>query len=241
MRHAVNRYHFACISADYRLAPQATVKDIYDDVKHCIDFIRNGELSKHVPQRTLDVTRLAVSGSSAGGYLTLLAGLYIEPKPQIIMPIYPITDPLGRFFTTPQPAPNGRYAASEQELSQYLDKTKAASANCGKLPDDTRMHMYVYMLRNANLAKLWGVPDESAAAPFRIAQNIVKHRLPPTYMLHGDADKAVGVEQADEVVGVMVGAGIDVIYERPVGKDHFLDMEDGYKNEAMYDFMMKHI
>lgn len=87
MRRGVQKYGYACVSADYRLAPQASVGEILDDVKDCIKFIRN-ELSSHVDKGVLDVSRLAVSGSSAGGYLALLAGLYADPKPNVILPIY---------------------------------------------------------------------------------------------------------------------------------------------------------
>ena len=241
MRKGVQRYGYACISADYRLAPQVTVKDILKDVKDCIAFIRN-ELPEHVAEGTVDVKRLAVSGSSAGGYLALLAGLYADPKPGVIMPIYPITDPLGTFFVNPQPPPLGRKAASKEQVTPYLDPNAEAVASC--IPDiekDSRMQMYTYMLQSANLAQLLGVPDPEDAAPFRISRCVYEHRLPPAFFLHGDMDSAVGVEQADEVVGAMLGCGIDVQYERPHGKDHFLDTGVEYENDAMYSFMLKHL
>lgn len=87
MRRGVQKYGYACISADYRLAPQVSVGEIREDVKDCIKFIRE-KLSSHVHKDALDTSRLAVSGSSAGGYLSLLAGLYAEPKPNVILPIY---------------------------------------------------------------------------------------------------------------------------------------------------------
>ncbi|KAL2394005.1 hypothetical protein ABEF93_001993 [Exophiala dermatitidis] len=239
MRKSVHTHGYACISADYRLAPQVSVHDIFEDVKDCINFIRK-ELTSYVEEDALDVSRLAVSGSSAGGFLTLLAGLYVVPKPQVIIPIYPITDPLGGFFTKPQPAPPGRYAASKAEMEPFLNTQAEPSTSCGKVPDP-RAHMYVYMLRAANLAELWGVPDEQSAAPYRISRQIQEHGLPPAYVLHGDADTAVGVEQSDEVVGSMLGCGVIVEYERPHGQDHFLDNGDDYQNEAMYAFINKYL
>jgi acetyl esterase/lipase len=240
MRQGVQKYGFACISADYRLAPQANVTEIFEDVKDCINFIRR-DLSSYFTNDILDVSRLAVSGSSAGGFIALLVGLYVTPKPEIIIPIYPITDPFGLFFTQPQPAPNGRYAASKEEMAAFLDHEANAIASSGKVPDDPRSHMYVYMLRSANLAELWGVPDEKSAHPYRIARNIHQYRLPPAYVLHGDADTAVGVEQSDEVVGAMLGCGIPVQYERPHDRDHFLDNSSEYQSEAMYTFMMRYL
>lgn len=84
MRCGVQKYGYACVSADYRLAPQASVGEILEDVKECIHFIRK-ELPSHTDEGALDVSRLAVSGSSAGGYLALLAGLYANPKPNVIL------------------------------------------------------------------------------------------------------------------------------------------------------------
>ncbi|KAI7972920.1 hypothetical protein EIK77_000807 [Talaromyces pinophilus] len=240
MRRNVQTHGYICISADYRLTPQVNVGEVFEDVKNCISFIRT-QLPSHLGEGVVDPTRLAVSGSSAGGFLALLAGLYVDPKPNIIIPIYPITDPLGTFFTNSQPAPKGRYSASKEEMSFHLDLNAEPITSSGKVPDDPRSHMYVYMLKSANLAELWGVPDDKSAAPYRVSRRIHDHGLPPAYVLHGDADTAVGVEQSDEVVGAMLGLGLTVQYERPHGKDHFLDDGDDYENSELYSFVMRYL
>ena len=135
----------------------------------------------------------------------------------------------------------GRYSPSKDEMAPYLDHKADQVANCGPLGEDPRMNMYVYMLGAANLAELFHVPKAEDAEPFRVSRCVYQQRLPPAYFLHGDADSAVGVEQADEVVGAMLGCGLEVQYERVRGKDHFLDTGKDYENEAFYDFMMKHL
>lgn len=197
MRKAPRQYGVAVISADYRFAPQVHVKEILADVTDCVAFVRN-ELTKQEGDK-IDGFRLAVSGSSAGGYLALLAGLYADPKPNVILPIYPITDPLGWFFITSQPAPFGRKTLSEQELAPYLDPKAEPVANC--VPDaekDHRMHMYVRMMASANLAELYHVPTREEAKSYRVSRNIYEHGLPPTYVLHGDSDTAVGRAHVQE-------------------------------------------
>jgi dipeptidyl aminopeptidase/acylaminoacyl peptidase len=103
--------------------------------------------------------------------------------------------------------------------------------------------MYNYMLRTATLSQLLGIPSHhaSAATRYRISRNIQKHGLPPTYIIHGDADGAVGVEQADEVVGAMVGRGLTVEYERVHGEDHLFDDKVDYENERLYGFVMRYL
>ncbi|KAF2172326.1 hypothetical protein M409DRAFT_50045 [Zasmidium cellare ATCC 36951] len=238
MRKAPNKYGLAVISADYRLAPQASVQEILEDVQDGIKFIRT-QLASQVGEGVLDVNRLAVSGSSAGGYLSLLAGIYVEPKPNVILPIYPITDPLGYFFTNPQPPPMGRKLVEREDIAEFLDpKADQVASNA---QDSPRMNMYVRMLHDANLAKLWHVPEGEAVDKFRLSRQIYGRRSSPAYFLHGDADSCVGVEQADEVVGAMLGCGIEVVYERPHDKDHFLDTPPDYENEAFYSFLLKHV
>ncbi|EGP87642.1 uncharacterized protein MYCGRDRAFT_109455 [Zymoseptoria tritici IPO323] len=237
MRKAVKKHALAVISADYRLAPQASADEILSDVQDCVSFIRT-KLSSAVPASTIDTTRLAVSGSSAGGYLALLAGLYVDPKPNVIAPIYPITDPLGTFFTNPQPPAMGRPFVELETVAPFLDpKSPQVANNDG----GDRSSMYIRMQHDANLAKLLRIPEGKDADKWRVSKQIYARRTPPAYVLHGDADTAVGVEQADEVVGAMVGCGIEVVYERPHGKDHFLDAGADYSNEAFWVFVKQHL
>lgn len=250
MLESVERYSHALISADYRLAPQVGVQDIFADVNDCIAFIRSPDgLAAHLKDATgpgaIDTTRLAVSGSSAGGYLALLAGLYVEPEPQVILPIYPITDPLGTFFITSQLGTSTKVDV-DATVQEYLDRNAAAVANND--PGSSRGNMYSYMLAHANLAELlhFDTKDNpqhnSSNDKWRVARQIAKQRLPPAYVVHGTADLDVGVEQADEVVGVMVGEGLEVKYERLEGKEHLFDAKDpSEKLESMYEFMHKYV
>lgn len=59
--------------------------------------------------------------------------------------------------------------------------------------------------------------------------------------MHGDADTGVGVEQSDEVVGAMLGCGLDVVYERVHGSDHFFDAAPDYDNKVFWSFVLKHL
>lgn len=225
----VSKYGYALVSSDYRLAPQTGVREILQDVKDCIAFIRN-ELAAKLGGDALDPTRLVVSGSSAGGYLTLLTGLYVEPKPSALLCIYPITDPLGQFFSSPQPDE----IVDPALVAEFLNVDGEVVGNNAPGPRDK---MYNHMLENANYAQLLQVSGDE----FRISKNIDRCGLPPTYIVHGDADIDVGVDQVDEVVGVMVGLGLEVVYKRPRGVAHSFDLTEDITMDDMYEFMQKYL
>ncbi|KAK5109150.1 hypothetical protein LTR62_007512 [Meristemomyces frigidus] len=237
MLRAVQKYNIGLVSADYRLAPQVGVAEIYEDVRDCIAFIRKELPGRVGGKEIVNTERLAVSGSSAGGYLAFLAGLYVEPKPQLILPIYPITDPLGLFFTTSQPPALGGGEPDMEAVKPFLDvhaEVVASNERGGK-----RDGMYGYMLKSANLADL--LKMEVGENTWRVARMIHERGLPPAYVVHGDVDSAVGVEQADEAVGVMVGLGLEVRYERLHGVEHLFDKQETVELEKMYEFMTKHL
>ena len=232
----VNKYKYIFVSADYRLAPQVGIADIFEDVKDCIEFVRT-QLPEHVGECAIDTGRLALSGSSAGGDLALLAGLYAEPKPKAVLAIYPITDPFGPFFAKSQPPLPGSSVPEVASIKEFLDPTGEVVA-FNEL-DSKRMTLYFHMLDKANLPELLRMkPGDDT---YRVARKIYERGMPPTYVVHGDADGAVGVEQADEVVGVLTGLGITVGYERLHGVNHMFDRDEKCGLERMYEFMAKHV
>lgn len=233
----VTKHGYALVSADYRLAPQVTIDEILTDVQDCLIFVRE-KLQQHVTHgTTIDASRIAVSGSSAGGYLALLAGLYSEDVvPRAILPIYPITNPHGAFFANPQPIPDGH--VDESVVAPYLDRSAETVADSD--PASSRGKFYFYMMQEANLASLLSV--EAGDDTYIIAKQLKKRgRYLPCFIVHGDADRFVGVEQADEVVDALREIGADYEYERLQGLDHLFDVDEKVQMERMYAFMMKHL
>ncbi|KAL1851754.1 hypothetical protein Daus18300_012439 [Diaporthe australafricana] len=246
----VTKHGYALISADYRLSPQVGVGEVLDDVKDCLAWSAT-ELPRKLAEAAsstttttaaplLDTTRIAVSGSSAGGYLALLAGLYTTTgpgTPKVVLPIYPITNPRGAFFTTPQPHPLGHI--DEAELAPFLDPKAPVQART-LWGDGPRGHFYFYMMQEANLARLLHIDEGDDT--FIVAPQIRRRGVYlPTFVVHGDADRFVGVEQADEVVEALREVGAVVEYERPEGLDHMFDEKEDVELEGYYAFLKKHL
>jgi acetyl esterase/lipase len=141
MYNATRSWSFALVSADYRLAPQAGIEEMLDDVQDCIGFVRDpAGLAATLPKGTVDINRLAVSGTGGGGYLALIAGIYVYPKPQAVLAISPITDPLGSSFRI-----SGTWNKSERKglsttdaqaaLKSLLDRNGQVVSNSEDMPD----------------------------------------------------------------------------------------------------------
>ncbi|MBM3891689.1 MAG: alpha/beta hydrolase, partial [Verrucomicrobia bacterium] len=66
------------VSFDYRLAPETKLPAIIEDIEDAFRWLRReGPLRFH-----LDPDRIAVAGGSAGGYLTLVTGHRVQPRPR---------------------------------------------------------------------------------------------------------------------------------------------------------------
>src|SRR5262245_25375288 len=65
------------ISLDYRLAPEVKLPAIIEDIQDAFRWLR-GEGAKLFQA---DPDRLVVAGGSAGGYLTLMSGWCVKPRP----------------------------------------------------------------------------------------------------------------------------------------------------------------
>lgn len=154
MRYAPAKHNLCVVSVDYRLAPQTRLPDILSDCKSAIDFLRTEEFAKATGNR-VNPSGLVVSGSSAGGWLALLAGTGVGfeasglKAPEGItgiVAIYPITDLLDPFWTTKhRPVVYLDRIIEHSEMATFVDpnseKTSWAEAT-GK-----RSMFYHYMVQ----------------------------------------------------------------------------------------------
>ncbi|KAF5390933.1 hypothetical protein D9757_003925 [Collybiopsis confluens] len=255
---APETHNITFISADYRLAPQFRFPVILSDCADAIQFLHSEHFKKET-KGLADTSQIILSGSSAGGWLSLLCGCGIgfeesgvpnPPPVQGIIPIYPITDLEDPFWTTKQtPVPYfGRFIAKE-EVQPFIDPNDPTSHVASSPLDSKRSFMYPYMLqeKRAILSDLLlsgtGIPP----AAFSVAQSLkVGHNklsVPPVYIVHGDQDTKVPVVQSRDVVEALKDLkrklDIDYEYEELKGIDHLYDREPECEMEAMYQFIKR--
>lgn len=156
MLQAPEKHNLCIVSADYRLAPQTRMPGILEDCLDAIDFIHNASFAEQTGHRA-DPSKLVVSGSSAGGWLSLLAGAGIgfkacglpAPRPvQGIVAIYPITDLLDPFWKTKQrPVSYMDRVIDSAEVESFVDPTSPKTSSAAV--DGKRSIFYHYMVQES--------------------------------------------------------------------------------------------
>lgn len=155
LQKAPEQHNIIVVSADYRLAPQVRLPEILSDVGDLLRWIDSDEFAK-LTKNKADQKKVFVSGSSAGGWLALLAasglgfkecGLNLPPKPFGCIAIYPISDLLDPFWNTKQRPVTyfPRIIDGEKELGQALDpKSEVVTFSALDAP---RSVFYHYMIQ----------------------------------------------------------------------------------------------
>ena len=181
---------YTIISIDYRLAPQAKLRDIVEDLVDAYRWVRvdGPKLFR------IDPNRIAVVGHSAGGYLTLMAGFRLNPRPAALVSFYGYGDITGAWYSRPDPFYN-RQPAVTKEVAYQAVGTRVISEDQG----GNRGRFYLYTRQQG----LWPIevvghdPDKEPRIfdPFCPVRNVTKD-YPPTLLLHGDNDTDVPYEQS---------------------------------------------
>lgn len=203
---------YTVVAVDYRLAPETKLPEILADVHDAIAWVR----AEGPRLFGIDPARLALVGHSAGGYLTLLAGGTIYPRPRALVSFYGYGDIVGPWYSTPSPFYCQQPAVSEEEAHAVIGEIPLSGSpimtRTSEVPDaPDRSRFYLYCRQRG----LWpqfatGVEpgkDLAALLPYCPIEQIAAD-YPPTLLLHGDADTDVPYEQSVAMAGALANAGM---------------------------------
>ena len=252
------------LSFDYRLLPNSGLDDILDDLSDAGSFIQQ-RLNSSLTQLHLspaDVSRVVAAGASAGGYLSLQAGvLWRGPRPRCVLDLYGMSMASTSWYGEPQPdaLPQARLlpdkvdaAASLQLLSQQAAPISGFSIE-GDWSDPQRLPrfaLYRVLIQQGKYWQLFTGLQQPAAAPLPAAKQRllpltqIDAAFPPTLVLHGTADGTVPHEDSDRAVEALQAAGVQVQYHRVEGKPHGFDaMPDpalAPLKDSVVQFLLQH-
>jgi acetyl esterase/lipase len=194
---------YVVVAIDYRLAPETKLKGIIEDVQDAFKWVRE----KGPKQFKADPKRVAVVGHSAGGYLTLMSGFAVEPRPQALIAFYGYGDIDGDWYAKPDPFyRKTRPIVMKEEAYKAIGAKEIAEGNV-----KGRGEFYMYCRQNG----LWPLlvaghdrlKEPRAFDRYCPIRNVTKE-YPPTLLLHGDSDTDVPYEQSVAMAAELKKQGV---------------------------------
>jgi acetyl esterase/lipase len=184
---------YVLVSFDYRLAPETKLPAIIEDIEDAFRWLR-----REGPKRFhIDPERIAVTGGSAGGYLTLATGHRVQPRPRVLLAYFGYGDLIGNWYSTPSPHArhNSRKIAAEEAWQQV---NGPAIADARERKGDGVI-FYNFCRQTGQWPKAVTGWDPRAEPekfyPFMPVKNVTA-AYPPTVLIHGTADTDVPFEQS---------------------------------------------
>lgn len=193
---------FAVVSIDYRLAPETKLPGIIEDVQDAFRWIHANATALH-----LEPERLAVCGGSAGGYLTLMTGFCVNPRPKALVSYWGYGDIVGSWYSRPDPFYLKQPAVTREEALSAVGTTPLSEPP----PKNSRGRFYLYCRQQGIWPKeVAGHDPETEDGWFDRYCPIrnVTREYPPTMLVHGTADTDVPYEQSKMMAGRLQQAGV---------------------------------
>ncbi len=171
---------FAWFSIDYRLAPEAHMPEAVEDVRSAIEWVKANAAKYHV-----DVSKLALIGESAGGFLVNYVGTHETPQSTIAA----VVDFYG-------PSDYGKLALLRRDHPERFNMVSINrhAANGGGI------HFFgAQALDEEGLTKLHAISPIAA----------VHKGMPPFLCIHGTKDDQVSYDQSTGFCGAIQAVGTD--------------------------------
>jgi acetyl esterase/lipase len=183
------------------LAPETKLLAILEDVQDALGWVEN-EGSK---QFSINPNRIAVIGSSAGGFLALSSGTF-KRKPNVIVSFYGYGDISANWATTPN-----KFYCSKDSVPKEIARKLVSDKIITEGDVNERFLLYLYARQTGEwIQEITGInplinQDELIAlSPI----HNIQEDYPPTLLLHGTNDVDVPYEQSVFMRAALLKKGI---------------------------------
>ncbi|MFC7681807.1 alpha/beta hydrolase [Paenibacillus sp. GCM10028914] len=201
MTHLYTSNGFTLFSIDYRLAPKSTLSDILEDIQDGLQWL----VQEGPKQFSIDTKRIAVVGSSAGGFLALCSGTFAY-KPRAIVSFYGYGD-----ITAPWALEPSTFYCQKDMISKEIANSIVSDQIVTNASVEERFLLYLYARQSGNwiqtVTGLDPLLHKEELTKFSPIFNVTKD-YPPTLLLHGTSDVDVPYEQSVFMRAALLKEGI---------------------------------
>ena len=181
---------YAVVSIDYRLAPETKLPVVIEDIEDAFKWIsEKGPELFHI-----DSSRIAVTGGSAGGYLTLVTGYRAKPIPAVLVAFWGYGDLIGDWYSKPSSHPRHQTKISEDQARKQVSGAPIAN---GKDRNGNGGAFYKFCRQRGIWPKEvsgWDPNKEAEKYYQYMPIKNVTRQYPPTLLIHGTEDTDVPYE-----------------------------------------------
>ncbi|KAE8161558.1 Alpha/Beta hydrolase protein [Aspergillus tamarii] len=239
------KYGAVIVSPNYRLMPESTSSEIYDDVDDFWKWLHSPALTdllaNHTTATEIDLTRILTTGDSAGGLLSLYLALTYPSQIRASTAGYPWVNPSSAGFQAPRTTlPFGVHTPES-----VIDDTVAAAASGQIVSSDRSPARLAFMLAAVEHGRLAGFYENQAEGSSRRELFYPAKKLEEPGMSiprggiaiwHGRQDTVVPLEDVEQFMVRLLEAtkglpsGGKVVLALRDG-DHGFDMDNRYEDE----------
>lgn len=176
---------YILISLDYRRAPETKLPEIITDIQQAFTWIRQ----KGPDLFGANPDKIVVAGASAGGYLTLMTGICVQPKPNALVSYWGYGDIDGKWYNTPSKHHGKGINIPEEQLFED-----------GKLKHRSQYYLWLRAkgVWTKNVTGFDPETDRDKLTPYCPVRNVTSD-YPPTCLVHGTEDKDVPYEKSTDM------------------------------------------
>jgi acetyl esterase/lipase len=233
---------YTLVSIDYRLAPEVKLPAVIKDIQDSFQWIR------HQGPRLffIDPDRLVVTGGSAGGYLTLMTGICVKPRPRALVAYWGYGDIDGEWYTKPSLHYRKQALVSKADADRAVGQS--VLTNTDGPSGRARGRYYLYLRQNGLWTKeVTGFDPATERAkldPYCPVRNVTSN-YPPTLLLHGTEDTDVPYEQSVAMERALARTKVECELVTVQGAGHGLAGGDRKRNDEAHQralaFIRKHL
>ncbi len=188
---------YTVVSIDYRLAPETKLPAILEDVQDPYHWV----ITQGPELFNINPDRIAVIGNSGGGYLTLMTGLIVHPRPKALVSFYGYGDIVGDWYSRPDTHYNEEPAVSMEEARKVVGGTVITAGEF-----NPRWQFYIFCRQQGLwLKEVTGYDPHTEPEAFESLCPVrhVTQDYPPTLLLHGDKDMDIPCELSKQMAAAL--------------------------------------